>query len=329
MQVNNLITRGAGGTDPYGLKADSGSNSGAIRGSKIYGGRGVFAGGSTPGTPGGFNTMDYYNIGIGGDALDFGDASATVKNNGIAGDGYRALIAGGKFANSETANIDYFNILMPGNSTDWGGDLQASKAYGTASSNGHRAVFTGGAPGTWPAAPNQQDMVEFHTKANAIDFGEATVSRIFASSCSDNARMLTMDQYVEPHSAYGKSIDYFSFTHNSGGASDFGDLRQNNYDGGSCSNLHRGFHVGGWPSQTFIDYMNISTPGDAGDFGDLPSTANGPACGSDGSRACISSLAPTNNDGIGYFNIGVLGNAVDYGTLTVARYNNDHTVSGG
>ena len=115
MQVGNLITRNAGGADPYGQKAvgnvSSGFNSGAIKGSKIYGGRGVYAGGSTPGTAGGFNTMDYYNIGIGGAAVDFGDISDTANNNGIAGDGYRALIAGGRFSGSDSANIDYFNIL--------------------------------------------------------------------------------------------------------------------------------------------------------------------------------------------------------------------------
>ena len=329
MQVDNLITRGAGGSDPYGQKADLNSNSRAITGSKIYGDRGVMAGGSTPGTPNGFNTMDYFSIGIGGQALDFGDLTALINNSGVAGDGYRALVAGGKFGASESANIDYFNILTPGNSIDFGADLQSAKAYGTASSNGYRAVFTGGSPPGWPGAPNQQDLIDFHSRTDAVDYGEATVSRVFAASCSNNDRMLTMDQYVEPSGSYGKSIDFFSFTTHSGSASDFGDLRANTYDGGSTSNLHRGFRVGGWPSLDYIDMMNISTPGDATDFGDLPSTANGPACGSDGARACISSLAPTNNDGIGYFNMGSMSNAVDYGTLTVARYNQDHTVSGG
>ena len=140
--------------------------------------------------------------------------------------------------------------------------------------------------------------------------------------------MLSADQYVEPHGSYGKSIDVISITQHNGGASDFGDLRQELYEGSFTSDMNRGVHWNGSPAKNYIDYVNMGTNGNALDFGECVQAANAPA-GSDGSRGVQSSQAYTDYPAILYFTIGTLGNTVDFGDLTQGRLEGDHVVSGG
>ena len=332
MQVGNIIVHNSD------RKADNNSPQNPQKGStsgrdKIYGSRGLHIGGGLPpgDSPGTWvwNTIDYFSIGIGGTAVDFGDMTQVLKNVATTGDGSRGLIGGGRTQPGPYVDhVQYFNIVTPSNAVDWGGELQAVKGYGTESCDGNRAIFAGGSPSTWPSAPNQLDMFNMQNRASAVDFGEGTGARIFASSCTDACRMLIADQYVEPSGSYGKTIDTLSFTHNSGTASDFGDLREELYEGCFTSNMFRGVHWNGSPNKPYIDYMNIATPANAADFGECVQAA-GAGAGSDGSRGVQASQAYTDYPAILYMNIGTLGNTVDYGDLSQGRLASDHVVSGG
>ena len=329
MQVGNLISNIGQGR---GRKADIHSSTGAMQGSKIYGSRGMTAGGGVPAAVDGavlYNTIDYFSIAQGGQAVDFGDLVAITKNAGDTGDGYRAMSMGGKTGPAPGTTVDdisYYNILTPGNSVAWSGLLQSDKAWGSASSNGHRAIFVGGTPPNWATNETQIDNFSFTSQANAVDYGEGTSGRTFASSCSDGARCLSADDYG--NGAFKKTIDYFSFTTHSGTASDFGDLREILYEGCMTSNLNRAVHWNGSPDKSYIDYMTISTPGNALDFGECTAAA-GPFAGSDGSRAVQCSQAYSDYSAILYMNIGTLGDTVNYGDLTQGRLEGDHCVSGG
>ena len=70
-----------------------------------------------------------------------------------------------------------------------------------------------------------------------------------------------------------------------------------------------------------IDYFEISTPGNATDFGDLTQSRRVLAATSDGSRAVFGGGYVTANvNTIDYFEISTPGNATDFGDLTLARW---------
>ena len=70
-----------------------------------------------------------------------------------------------------------------------------------------------------------------------------------------------------------------------------------------------------------IDYITISTTGDALDFGDLTDVYYGAACTSDTTRAVTGGgrKAGTQVNNIEYFTMATTGNSSDFGDLTVTR----------
>ena len=133
---------------------------------------------------------------------------------------------------------------------------------------------------------------------------------------------------------YSNVIDYWDIT-SAGNATDFGDLTLKRNYVASCSNVSRAVSMGGastaggdGTSQTtsgtnIIDYVTISTTGNATDFGDLIARKNRAASESNGIRAIHGggtagdSGAYTNT--IEYVTIANTGNSTDFGDLTVTR----------
>ena len=109
-------------------------------------------------------------------------------------------------------------------------------------------------------------------------------------------------------------------------ATDFGDLTQARWGLSSCSNGSRGCWGGGDHGgagdvrNNVIDYVTISTTGNATDLGDLTvSRVNFSAC-SDGTKGVFGGGATTpNSNVIDYITISTAANATDFGDLTQAR----------
>ena len=125
-------------------------------------------------------------------------------------------------------------------------------------------------------------------------------------------------------SAWVNTIDYINIS-STGDAADFGDLTEARGDfSGTISSRTRGCFAGGYfpsPSTRYntIDYVTISSTGNAADFGDLPRTANSGAPLSSATRGIYAGgYYPSNNrdDQIDYFTIATTGNALDFGDLT-------------
>ena len=135
---------------------------------------------------------------------------------------------------------------------------------------------------------------------------------------------------------YIDTIDYWDIT-SAGNATDFGDLTLKRNYVNSCSNASRAISMGGASTQNgdgtiytaygtnIIDYVTISTTGNATDFGDLLTRRNRAACESNGTRAIHaggqtydgSSSSVVNT--IEYVAIATTGNTTDFGDLTIAR----------
>ena len=119
-------------------------------------------------------------------------------------------------------------------------------------------------------------------------------------------------------------ITYFD-TSTRGNTQAFGDLSFAHYStNGGFSGEIRGLAGGSGPATDTIEYITMASEGDGIDFGNL-STGRGYACGSSSSTRGLFAggyvPSPTSADVniIDYVEIGTLGNALDFGDLSVIR----------
>ena len=184
---------------------------------------------------------------------------------------------------SYTNNIDYIQIQTLGNSIRFG-DLGNYVGLGAAISSSTRGVFAGGSrPIVSPASGGNQNFLEYVTIATTgggIDFGGVSTTFRYGAGISNETRGLICGAYQ------------------GGGA------------GGTLNT---------------IQYLTIATTGDTLDFGDM--VADG-GTGIQGAGATSSSTrgitfgagTPTTINEMNYITIGTLGNSVDFGDLSAARY---------
>ena len=80
----------------------------------------------------------------------------------------------------------------------------------------------------------------------------------------------------------------------------------------------RGLFMGGDPAVNIIDYINISSTGNATDFGDRTVTGYGGACSSRTRGVCAGQADNTLSNVIDYVTISSTGNALDFGDRTIS-----------
>lgn len=245
----------------------------------------------------------------------------------VSSAGSRGLFAG---SSSYSTVIDYIEISTPGNATDFG-DLTVGRGYLTGADNGtsDRGLFAAGnSSGTYM---NTIDYVTISSPGNATDFGDLWDGLYAPAGCSNgpNDRGVFGGGVGQPWDDGQNTIGYVTISTTSNTA-DFGDLTNARYSTQACSNgtNDRGVFWGGVGSHgssgEIIDYVTISSTGNAADFGDeivsgdginaAGATSNGTSergvhCGGDNSGAF---------DTIQYITINSAGNAADFGDLTAA-----------
>ena len=244
-------------------------------GATYYGSRGVFGGGAE--SYASVNKIDYITIATTGNAADFGDMTVTAELRGACSNGSRGVFGGGyqSSASAGTNTIDYVTIATTGNATDFG-DLTEVRRDLSACSNGTRGVFGGGYRLDIASDRNTIDYITIATTGNATDFGDLTVARRSLSACSNGTRGVFGGGLIGISPSTGSNVmDYVTIA-TTGNATDFGDLTVTRYGPGACSDGTRGVFGGGaipaTKSTTYyntIDYVTISTTGNATDFGDL------------------------------------------------------------
>jgi len=159
---------------------------------------------------------------------------------------------------------------------------------------------------------------------NSIDFGDLTINRSNIASCSSSIRGLFVGG---ANPSYKNIIDYVTMA-SAGNAIDFGDLSTTNraYIGATSSST-RGIFGGGYTSSpsgatvNIIDYVEISTIGNALDFGDLFSGRYSAGAVSNGIRAVWAGGNTPGKSIIDFVTISSKGNSVFFGDLTYARRN--------
>ena len=280
-------------------------------------GRGLFGGGATPSV---VNTIQYIQISTTGDALDFGDLATARYLHASCSSSTRGLFAGGYTPYKQ--DIEYITISSTGNGFDFG-DLLAANRNFSGGGNETRGIFVGGLePGT-----NYTKSCEYVTIAslgNSSSFGDLTEARLYTGVVNSSVRLVSMGGGVPSPVSRLNTIDYLTIA-TLGDATDFGDILSPD-DGGpaaACSST-RGVLMGGRnntpasaTTHNTIQYITISSTGDAIDFGDLTRAQRFGNGTSNGSRAVqMGGANPGAQNNIDYFEIDTLGNAQDFGNLT-------------
>ena len=248
----------------------------------------------------------------------------SVSSHDLNG-GARGLIAGGDATNT----IDYITIATAGNATDFGDLVEVTyqqASFGSIT----RAIWTGGAG----PATNPNDMIQYATFAsigNTTDFGNLVTARRNCTGASNQTRGISAGGGNGPETTVYNTIDYVTIA-STGDAKDFGDLtRTNMVIAGGINSPTRGVFAGGagtgpsYNETNVIDFVTLTTLGDAVDFGDLSVALAAPAGCSNTVRGIIaggaSNLFPGNvmTSDISYINIASTGNPQNFGDLSAGR----------
>ena len=192
-----------------------------------------------------------------------------------------------------------------------------------------RAVRVGGTAPGGSSTYDAMDYVTISTLGDAIDFGDLTETRTQASSCASSTRGLIQGGTSIP--GITSTIDYVTIS-SQGGANDFGDLTQavRAMSQGSSNNIigvrygGYGSSVGGAPDTSIsnvIDFVTISTTGDATNFGSLTSNGFGKGYAIHGCQSPTRGIAygGANNTAkkIEFITFATRGNGQEFGECTV------------
>jgi hypothetical protein len=233
----------------------------------------------------------------------------------------RGLFGGGSLSSINV--IEYITISTTSNAFDFGDLVTAGYGRGSASSS-TRGLFGGGAGGT---VTNAIEYVTISSTGNGFDFGDLTSSqRRFASAASNSIRGIWAGGFSGGST---NRIDYVNIA-TLGDAIVFGDLTVSSSAKASLSSPTRMLFAGdqgvspAFIKINVIDYITISTTGNAQDFGDLLNPTQAFASCSSSVRGIfggggIGNPSTTLTNVIQYVTIASLGDAVDFGDLTSAR----------
>lgn len=220
----------------------------------------VFGGGIDTGSA--LNIIEYFSFSTAGNATDFGDL--TVARDALAGlaSSTRGVFAGGNVP-GQTNVIDYITIASTGNASDFG-DLVYANEFLAGAASSTRGLIGGG---SYPPQ-NHIGYITIASTGNATTFGDLTVGREALTALANSTRTLFAGGQIY------NTIDYVTSS-TTGNASDFGDLTAGRSGLAGAAGNNRGVFAGGTTSgdangvQTLIDYVDITTTGNATDFGDL------------------------------------------------------------
>ena len=259
----------------FGNLSQSRSNTGGCS----NGTRGCFAGGNVP--YGQSNVIDYITISTESNATDFGDLDVARSKTGALGNDTRGVWGGGDGGGADE-NMSYVTIANTGNAQDFG-DFAVQHRYATSgAASATRGLFMGG---YGPNAPSYSyNTISYITIANTgdtSDFGDLSNDKSYMATCDNDTRACAAGGQRGGPTTYFDTIEYVTIA-STGNVTDFGDLTvDRGYFAGvsdKTAGVDRGAFGGGFDDTSnynTIDYITISTTGNAQDFGDLTRTDRG------------------------------------------------------
>ena len=287
--------------------------------------RGFISGG---GTPSQVNIIEFANMTSTGNLTDFGDINNRVNGPAGSADRTRGITSGGYQSptGAYINNIDFITMASTGDASNFG-DLTVRRGYSAGGSNSTRGL-TGGAWDQTPSSGNSDviDYITIQTTGDALDFGNLTSAHQVDAAVNSPTRVVFTGGCTGPSPAFvigtTDRLDYVT-TSTLGNAADFGDLNQQTFGNGACSNAIRGLIMGGGSSPgklNNIQFITIATLGNALDFGDTDSTHYyGASCASPTRAIVAGGSTPSTINVVDYVQIMTLGDGTDFGDLTANR----------
>ena len=297
-------------------------------------GRGVFGTGYNNAPNSSLNSMQFVTIATTGNTEDFGDLADSSIAKASFGSATRGFFAGGDSVPGQADNkaIEFTIFSSSGGGNDFG-DMTSTKAYLNGMSNDVRGFMVGGA--TTPEYVNQ-NTIEFVTMAStgdASDFGDLSVITRNGSSAASNTRGILQIGQTTP--LPGNRLIEFITLSTLGNSQNFGEVTTLAKSGSAAvASSTRACFMGGVGTtgnashvSNVIDFVTISTLGNAQDFGDMTVAVDALAGASNSTRGLHaggrtgSPAAEALQNVIGFITIASTGNASDFGDLvTPTRY---------
>jgi len=219
-------------------------------------------------TGSGNNTMDYVTIPSQGNAIDFGNSTGSLWSRGGFSSSTRGIFFGG---NPTSDVIEYIEIATIGDALDFG-DIMSSRRDAAGLASATRGILSGGEPGIG-ANFTRIESITIASKGNSIRFGESTMGSMGMAGASNSTRGIFAGGTTVPTLNGNNTIEFVTIS-SEGNAVDFGDLTQKTYRFNAMSTGTRVVFAHGTtgPSGSGLlntmDYINISSQGNATDFGD-------------------------------------------------------------
>ena len=238
------------------------------------------------------------------------------NSNSSGGTGHRALIMGGQNPSGDVGSVEYLTISTLGDSQTFG-NLSVTRSQGAGCASRVRGYMVGGFDN--PATlKNEIDSHEFASTGNFIDYGDLQAATRLNASCSNSTRGLSLGG-IAPGAT--DRIDYFHLA-TTGAEADFGNLSATDSFGSALASPVRGVYSDGSSNTNTLEYITISSTGNALNFGDLSqlrgtmvnSAANSTRGIFAGGESNPGTPATTNT--IDFITIATTGNASDFGDLT-------------
>ena len=217
-----------------------------------------------------------------------------------------AFISTSRKRNPSTLGISISSVITSGDFSRT--SFFATKASGAAPTN---------------AANNTIEFITIASTGNATDFGDLVQKIRDQSSAGNQTRGIFAGGQEDTANAEVNVIQYLTIA-SLGNSIDFGDLSVVRKEGnnGQVNSAVRAIFAGGYdaPNNFFntIDYVTISTTGDAQDFGDLTQGRNRISGACNSTRGVFSGgyAAPTRVNTIDFITITSTGNAQDFGDIS-------------
>ena len=283
-------------------------------------GRAVWAGGyDQGGSPSNMTkSIDFINVPTLGNSINFGELSAAGQDAHGCGSETRGLYMG----NFDGNTIEYITIASEGDSIDFG-DITTARYYGASGSSSTRGMHFGGDD---PNTLNTIDYVQINTLGNALDFGDLSVIRMCYGGSLTNGRVIYNGGGDSFPTGGATSTYDQNIIASLGNGVEFGNLIEKvSYGPSGNSNQVRGILAGGLntPGTPYyskrIQYITLSSGGDAQYFGDLTEFSLTSGAGVTQTRAVFSlgQIYPANNDvnTLEFVTIATTGNTQDFGDL--------------
>ena len=228
------------------------------------------------------DTIEYVAFSSKGNGADFGNLTDGRAISTAGSSSTRGLLAGG-WSPGNTNVIDYWEMSTVGNAIDFGDLVRAVNAQGSTNSPTRMVVVGGRTPSVYY---EEIQSITIASKGNAVDIGLWAWEVIESNKGTISSGHRGFIGATGPNIAVIPTIASMNVT-DGGSCTVFGDLTFARRNCGGTSSKTRGIFAGGMTdvfgdnyALNNIDFITLSTTGDAQDFGDLGTKTRGQACAS-------------------------------------------------